>query len=252
MFSTRPRTSLSPPRSSRCCAATLATPPDGWPRALLECVLGGSAPITVRSASLLGEQDLAASRAEAEVLCERKLSDAEFASYLMYPKVFTAYAGARRRFGPVSALPTPIFFYGMQLGEEANIMIEQGKTLVIQLTAVGEVEDDGMVRLFFELNGQPRVIAVVDHRHGKSQSTRRLADPGDDNQIAAPMPGLVSACRAAGPEGRCRRAAHDAGSDEDGDRDPSSAGRCRSRTGGSGWTASGCQGLTADSGLISA
>jgi pyruvate carboxylase len=142
---------------------------------------------------LLGEQDLAASRAEAEVLCQRKLSDAEFASYLMYPKVFTAYAGARRRFGPVSALPTPIFFYGMQPGEEANITIERGKTLVIQLTAIGEVEDDGMVRLFFELNGQPRVIAVADRRHGKSQSTRRVADPGDDNQIAAPMPGLVSA-----------------------------------------------------------
>ncbi|KFG90888.1 Acetyl-CoA carboxylase biotin carboxylase subunit [Sphingobium herbicidovorans NBRC 16415] len=171
----------------------LGQPPGGWPKALQERVLGEASPITVRPASQLGEQDLAASRAEAEAQCDRSLSDADFASYLMYPKVFTAFAEARRRFGPVSALPTPIFFYGMQPGEEANITIEQGKTLVIQLTAIGEVEEDGMVRLFFELNGQPRVVAVADRRHGPRKASRRVADCADENQIAAPMPGVVSA-----------------------------------------------------------
>jgi pyruvate carboxylase len=111
----------------------------------------------------------------------------------MYPKVFKGFADAQRRFGPVSALPTPIFFYGMQTGEEANITIEQGKTLVIQLTAIGDIEEDGTVRVFFELNGQPRVITVADRKHDKRQTRRRVADPSDESHISAPMPGMVSA-----------------------------------------------------------
>ena len=37
---------------------------------------------------------------------ERTLSDAEFASWLMYPKVFTDFAAAQTDYGPVSVLPT--------------------------------------------------------------------------------------------------------------------------------------------------
>lgn len=110
----------------------------------------------------------------------------------MYPKVFTAYAKARRKYGPVSALPTPIFFYGMQSGDEANIEIERGKSLVITLTAVGETEDDGSVRVFFELNGQPRIITIMDRKVAGSATARRMADPANEAHIAAPMPGVVA------------------------------------------------------------
>jgi pyruvate carboxylase len=171
----------------------LGQPPGGWPAALQKRVLGDDTPITVRPGSLLGNEDLVASRERAEAQCGRALSDEEFASYLMYPKVFKGFADAQRRFGPVSALPTPIFFYGMQPGEEANITIEQGKTLVIQLIAIGDVEEDGKIRLFFEINGQPRVVTVADRKHETRQTRGRTADPTDENHIAAPMPGMVSA-----------------------------------------------------------
>lgn len=156
-------------------------------------VLGTEVPITVRPASLLEEMDLAASRTRADKECGRALSDTEFASYLMYPKVFKAFTEAQRKFGAVSALSTPIYFYGMQPGEEANITIEQGKTLVVQLTAIGDIEDDGTVRVFFELNGQPRVITVTDRTSSGSRSARRMADPANEQHLAAPMPGLVTA-----------------------------------------------------------
>ena len=111
----------------------------------------------------------------------------------MYPKVFTNYADARRHYGPVAALPTPIYFYGMQPGGEINVELERGKTLVIAMTAIGETEEDGTVRVFFELNGQPRIITVMDRKASASVAVRRVADSANESHIAAPMPGVVAA-----------------------------------------------------------
>jgi pyruvate carboxylase len=123
-----------------------------------------------------------------------RLGDGRFLviNLIHQPELMRGFADAQRRFGPVSALPTPIFFYGMQPGQEINVEIERGKILVIHLTALGETEDDGSVRLFFELNGQPRIITIADRKSGAAKKTRRIADPADDRQLAAPMPGLVS------------------------------------------------------------
>ncbi len=48
----------------------------------------------------------------------------------------------------------------MEPGEEITVEIDPGKTLEIRLQAVGETNEDGEVKVFFELNGQPRVIRV--------------------------------------------------------------------------------------------
>lgn len=170
----------------------LGQPPGGWPDALQKRVLGNQPPICVRPGSLLGEADLEVQRQNAELRCGRTLSEAEFASYLMYPKVFADFVKTMRRYGPVSCLPTATFFYGMAPGEQIEVEIETGKTLVIGLTALGETEEDGSVRVFFELNGQPRVISVPN-RKTSTKKGRRVADLSDVNQIASPVPGLVSA-----------------------------------------------------------
>lgn len=102
------------------------------------------------------------------------------------------YAQAHRTYGPVSVLPTPVYFYGMQSGEEINVAIEQGKALVIGLAAIGETEEDGSVRVFFELNGQPRSIAVANRKATAHKAKRRVADSANNNHIAAPMPGVIS------------------------------------------------------------
>ena len=169
----------------------LGQPPGGWPKDIQSRVLGEEEPIIVRPASELGTEDLGASRKEAEAECGRSISETEFASYLMYPKIFTAYSHAQRTYGPVAALPTPIFFYGMEPGEEIEVAIEKGKSLVIALTAIGDVEDDGNVRVFFELNGQPRVIRVEDRSTKPVAVARRAADANDPRQVPAPMPGTV-------------------------------------------------------------
>ncbi|WP_416909041.1 MAG: pyruvate carboxylase [Polymorphobacter sp.] len=170
----------------------LGQPPGGWPEAFQTRVLGDTPAITVRPASLLEPVDLAAERARAEAALEQPLSDTDFASHLMYEKVFANFLSLQRQFGPVSALPTPAYFYGMQPGDELAVTIEQGKTLVIRLQAIGDVEDDGRVRLFFELNGQPRVIVVANRAASAHLDTKRTADPSDERHIAAPMPGVVA------------------------------------------------------------
>jgi pyruvate carboxylase len=170
----------------------LGQPPGGWPKALQAKALKGETPITVRPGSLLAPTDLAAARADAEKACGRQMSDDELASFLMYPKVFTNFAATIRRYGPVSVLPTPVFFYGMQPGSEIAIEIEPGKTLVLVLMTIAETDEEGQVKVFFELNGQPRIIKVQNRLAAVKIVARRKAEDGNESHIAAPMPGSVS------------------------------------------------------------
>ncbi|TIR17182.1 MAG: pyruvate carboxylase [Mesorhizobium sp.] len=172
----------------------LGQSPGGWPAALQKKALKGEKPITVRPGSLLKPADLKASRKDIETKLERKLSEYEFASWLMYPKVFTDFAAAQETYGPVSVLPTPTYFYGMKSEDEIFLDIEKGKTLVVRCQAFGDVDDKGMVTVFFELNGQPRRVKVPDRAHGASAAkARRKAEPGNEGHVGAPMPGVVSA-----------------------------------------------------------
>jgi pyruvate carboxylase len=171
----------------------LGQSPGGWPATLQKKALKGGKAVTARPGSLLKAADLAASRKEVETKLGRKLSEYEFASWLMYPKVFTDFAAAQETYGPVSVLPTPTYFYGMQSTDEIFVDIEKGKTLVIRCLAIGDVDDKGMVTVFFELNGQPRRVKVPDRAHGASAvKARRKAEPGSDIHVGAPMPGVIS------------------------------------------------------------
>jgi pyruvate carboxylase len=166
----------------------------GWPEALQKKALKGDKQITVRPGSLLVEADLSAKRAEAEEKVGRELNEFEFAAWLMYPKVFSDFAAAIAEYGPVSVLPTPVYFYGMAPEDEIFVDIEKGKTLVIRCLALGDVDEKGMGTVFFELNGQPRRVKVPDRIHGASAAReRRKAEPGDEAHVGAPMPGVVSA-----------------------------------------------------------
>ncbi len=175
----------------------LGQPPGGFPEALQRKVLKGAAPLTVRPGSVLPAVDLDAARAEVENKVHRHVSEQELASYLMYPEVFVDYAKHRRHYGRVSALPTQVFFYGLEVGEEIAVNIERGKTLIIRYLATSDPDDDGQRTIFFELNGQPRTVKVADRALAGSARTHRKADESDPGQIGAPMPGLIVSVSAA-------------------------------------------------------
>ena len=169
----------------------LGQPYGGFPQALQRKVLKDAKPLKVRPGEVLGSADLERERAEAARRCGREISDAELASYLMYPKVFTDYAAARLRFGNVSTLPSAVFFYGLEPGEEISLDLERGKTLIVRFVAVSEIHDDGTRTVFFELNGLPRSVRVPDRSQVAKRPAQRKIEPGNPAHVGAPMPGSV-------------------------------------------------------------
>ena len=170
----------------------LGQPPGGWPQGIQAKVLKGEPALTERPGKDLAPVDLEAVRATAREATGADLDDEDLNGYLMYPKVFTDYAQRHAAYGPVRTLPTRTFFYGMEPGEEISIEIDPGKTLELRLQAVGETSDEGDVRVFFELNGQPRVIRVPNRLEKAKTVARPKAADGNPAHLGAPMPGSIA------------------------------------------------------------
>lgn len=172
---------------------SLGQPPGGFPKALQKKALKGEKPITDRPGLHAKPVDLEETRQQlSKDLQGFKVDDEDLNGYLMYPKVFLDYMGRHRTYGPVRTLPTSAFFYGMEPGDELSAEIDPGVTLEIRCQAIGETNDEGEAKVFFELNGQPRTIRVTDrHSTGASKSMPK-AEAGNANHIGAPMPGVVA------------------------------------------------------------
>ncbi len=171
----------------------LGQPEGGWPEAIQKKVLKGQTPLTERPGKYAEPVDLEATRAKLSAELDGfRIDDEDLNGYLMYPKVFLDYMGRHRIYGPVRTLPTHNFFYGMEQGEQISAEIDPGKTLEIRLQAVGETHEDGDVRVFFELNGQPRVIRVPNRKIKSQTAAKPKAAEGNPNHIGAPMPGVIA------------------------------------------------------------
>ena len=171
----------------------LGQPPNGFPAGIVKKVLKGEAPNTERPGKHLDPVDFEAVRKDlSEELDGMQIDDEDLCGYLMYPKVFLDYMGRHRIYGPVRTLPTHTFFYGMEPGAEISAEIDPGKTLEIRLQAESEAGEDGEVKVFFELNGQPRVIRMANRLVKDATVQRPKAEAGNANHIGAPMPGVVA------------------------------------------------------------
>ncbi|WP_372604307.1 pyruvate carboxylase [Actibacterium sp.] len=175
----------------------LGQPPGGFPDKIVKKVLKDENPNTQRPGKHLAAVDLDATRAELIAkLNGKEIDNEDLNGYLMYPKVFLDYMGRHREYGPVRTLPTHTYFYGMEPGEEISAEIDPGKTLEIRMQAIGETSEDGEAKVFFELNGQPRVIRVPNRKAKASVAKRPKAELGNPNHIGAPMPGVVASVAA--------------------------------------------------------
>ena len=170
----------------------IGQPYGGFPKELQKKVLKGQKPLTKRPGAVMKAVDLKAARKEAEHKAGRHISDAEFASYLMYPQVFIDYANHRRTYTDVHKVPTRAFFYGMDAGDEVGIELETGRTLIVRFLVLGDVDEGGMRTVFFELNGQPRSVRVKDTASGIEKPANRVAEAMNPSHVGAPMPGIVS------------------------------------------------------------
>ena len=174
-------------------AGDLGQPTGGFPEALQKKVLKGKKALTERPGKGLAPADLEDERKKAEEVSGMEIDDFRLASYLMYPKVFAEFAKAQDLYGPTEVLPTPVYFYGLNPADEILVDLEKGKTMVVQFLGQSETNEKGMVRVFFDLNGQPRAVAVPDRLKAGDIVARPKAAAGDAKQVGAPMPGVISA-----------------------------------------------------------
>jgi pyruvate carboxylase len=185
----------------------LGWPDGGWPVPVWRAVLGDKRfkeaqakyQVAVGTKKKKAKQDAAADaatlaklRTELAAKLRREPTDDEFYSHLMYPAVFADFAKHQREYGDVSVLPTPAYFYGLNLREEISVEIEEGKMLIIRLVSVGEADKDGRRPVTYELNGITREVFILDKSVAATAKTRPKADLADPLQIAAPIPGLIA------------------------------------------------------------
>jgi pyruvate carboxylase len=169
----------------------LGQPHGGFPKELQRIILKGREPITVRPGELLEPIDFDRLREELYHALDREVTDFDVLAYALYPKVFLEYAETVKKYGDISVLDTPTFLYGMRLGEEIEVEIEKGKTLIVKLVSIGQPQADGTRVVYFELNGQPREVIIRDESIKSAVVERIKADRANPNHIAATMPGTV-------------------------------------------------------------
>ncbi len=171
---------------------SLGEPPGGWPPHVQQIVLKGKKPNEGRPGALLPPVDMEETKLKVQEKTGHEISQSELMSYLMYPEVYLNFDSKRQQWSDVSVLPTTVFYYGMERGDEVSIEIEEGKTLFVKFLTVGEPHPDGTRTVFFELNGQPREATIVDRALNIETTQRTKADPSVPGQVPAPIPGAIS------------------------------------------------------------
>ncbi len=172
-------------------SGAMGQPPGGFPEEVKKRILGSRTAFEGRPGESLPTADLDAAGKKLEPLLERTPTKRDELSAILYPKVFEQFAAHRQEFSDTSGLPTPVFFYGMQPGEEFAVDIEPGKTLFLKFSTTGSAHPDGTRSVFFELNGQPRDVNVPDSSLESTVVKNLKADSSDPTHVASSMPGMV-------------------------------------------------------------
>ncbi|MDA3902200.1 MAG: pyruvate carboxylase [Desulfuromusa sp.] len=169
----------------------IGQPYGGFPEKLQKIILKGEEPLTCRPGELLEPVDFVLKKDELEKKLGHKVRDEDVLSAVLYPGVFEEYDRFRQEYSDTSFLPTPVFFYGLDIGDEVTVDIEAGKTLIVKLNAIGRVREDGTRNIYFELNGEPRSATVKDDSVEADSSAHVKADPDNAKEMGAPMPGKI-------------------------------------------------------------
>ncbi|MGM8214337.1 pyruvate carboxylase [Bacillaceae bacterium W0354] len=169
----------------------IGQPYQGFPKELQRIILKGKPALKTRPGEQLKSVNFESLKEQLHEQLNREVSMLEAISYALYPKVFLEYEQFVDQYGDVSVLDTPSFLYGLRLGEEIAVEIEQGKTLIVKLVSIGEAQKDGTRVVYFELNGQPREVIIKDESIKDVQEKRRKIDKNNKHHIGASMPGTV-------------------------------------------------------------
>ncbi|MBE7691558.1 pyruvate carboxylase [Tenacibaculum finnmarkense] len=174
----------------------LGQPVGGFPKELQKLILKDEKPYTDRPNAHIEPLDIDKEYKEFKKIFEKDLSRpidiTDFLSYKLYPKVFTDAYNKRLKYDSLINLPTKNFFYPMEIGEEINVQLDKGKTLLITLDSVGKANEDGMVTVYFKVNGQGRSVQIKDTSIKIDKVVHAKADKNNSKEIGAPLQGMLS------------------------------------------------------------
>ena len=174
----------------------LGQPIGGFPKELQKLILKGEKPYTDRPNAHIESLDIDVEFEDFKKIFEkdfsRPLNITDFLSYKLYPKVFTDAFNKHLKYDNLMNLPTKNFFYGMERGEEIIVELDKGKTLLITLDSVGRPNNDGLVTVYFKVNGQGRSVQIKDESIKVDKIEHVKADKSNPNEIGAPLQGMLS------------------------------------------------------------
>lgn len=158
---------------------------------LQKVVLKGEEPITDRPGNHLEPFDFEAAQKELSQRIPYGLEEKHLLSYALYPQVYIDFLDYVEEFGIIDKIETPAFFYGLEIDEVLPVEIELGKTLMIKLSSIGPVKENGQRTVFFEVNGMSYSIDIQDLSVEVSANVRRKAERSNSDHIGAQMPGTI-------------------------------------------------------------
>ena len=173
----------------------LGQPLGGFPKELQKIILKNNKAYTDRPNAHLApidfEEEFQAFQKKFQKGFSRAIEFEDFLSYCLYPRVFEQAHEKYKLYGNVAILPTPNFFYGMKLREEAIIKLEEGKTITVKLLSVGIPNDEGVRIVFFSVNGENRFVEIRDNSLDIKKQENTKADSGNANEVGAPLQGSL-------------------------------------------------------------
>jgi pyruvate carboxylase len=164
--------------------------PGGFPQELSKIILKDKKPYTERPNAHLEpvdfEKEFEEFQKEFDVYCD----ELDFLSYKLYPKVFKDFYNSWLKYGAIWQLPTKAFFFALKQNEEVFVEIGKGKHIIIKMLYIADADESGMRKVYFELNGQTRVIDVRDQNLKSTKPTNRKVD--GEHQVGAPLQGRIA------------------------------------------------------------
>ena len=173
----------------------LGQPVGGFPKKLQKIILKNQKPFKNRPNLHLAPIDfdlaLKVFKKKYQKGFSRAIEFEDFLSYLLYPRVFDQAHENYKKYGNLAILPTLNFFYGMKIQEETLIELEPGKVIIVKLLSVSNPNEDGIRTVFFKINGENKMIEVLDKKLNISKVENIKADENNIDEIGSPLQGLL-------------------------------------------------------------
>ena len=171
----------------------IGIPPGGFPEPLRSKVLSsrGLKGVEGRPGASLTSYDFDKTMKELQKRYgEKNIHEKDLLSYALYPKVYEEWKEFEGIYGDVGKLPTHVFLNPMSEGEEVEVKIGEGKTLIVKLVSIQDAAEDATRVVLFEVNGEQWYIPVTDLSTENSRLIREKAKSGTGD-VGSPMSGVI-------------------------------------------------------------